>query len=307
MIISFDYRIKLQVSPWSEKFKEWHLRQQISQNMQGINHLWAIFNLSESDRKKCESIITDDIISEVFNELFYYRRPVGKQSIWTYLLRYERHSFYPKNIKGYFCDYIHVACNWMKGKEYQEEVAEATTIYSHIIDCTKNDFASLSNIATKSKLPSLTDEYSQCRFAVAAPLFLYMKDMFSNGFNVELLKPNFIEYTKEFGFESSIAVYLLGLTLGYDKTYDAYYDFIKLSIFASFSMEENKKPKNWMRRKNKKSGNNDLQPAFNDEDIKRLEREGYKICKRFSADEKSKIEKWGVNHQNTCNDLFSNG
>lgn len=36
---------------------------------------------------------------------------------------------------------------------------------------------------------------------------------------------------KKFGLECSVAVYLLGLTLGYDKTYDAYYDFVKLPIF----------------------------------------------------------------------------
>ena len=40
-----------------------------------------------------------------------------------------------------------------------------------------------------------------------------------------------INYAKTFGFECSVAVYLLGITLGYDKTYDAYYDFVKLPIF----------------------------------------------------------------------------
>ena len=55
-----------------------------------------------------------------------------------------------------------------------------------------------------------------------------MKDKFGSGFSIDFKT---IDYAKTFGFECSVAVYLLGLTLGYDKTYDAYYDFVKLPIF----------------------------------------------------------------------------
>ena len=128
MSISFDSRIKLHVSPWGEKFKALHNKQLISQSKRGIDNLWTIFGLPKTDRKTCESIITDDIVSEVFNEFFSYKRPTGKQSIWTYLLRYERHSFYPKNTKGYFCDYIHVACNWMAKKRNTERCCHRNNI-----------------------------------------------------------------------------------------------------------------------------------------------------------------------------------
>ena len=183
---------------------------------------------SETDRKMCESIITDDVVSEVFDELFSYKRPTGEQSIWTYLLRYERHSFYPKNTKGYFCDYIHVACNWMAKKEMQNDVAIETTLYNLIKESPATDFKPLSQIAINSNLPSRTDEVAKCQFAVAAPLFLLLKDKFSSGFYID---SKTIDYAKTFGFECSVAIYLLGLTLGYDKTYDAYYDCIKLPIF----------------------------------------------------------------------------
>ncbi len=228
MSISFDSRIKLHVSPWGEKFKTLHNNRLMSQSKRGIDNLWVIFGLSETDRKMCESIITDDIVSEVFDELFSYKRPVGEQSIWTYLLRYERHSFYPKNTKGYFCDYIHVACNWMAKKEILNDVAIETTLYNLIKESPATDFKPLSQIAINSNLPSLTDEVAKCHFAVAAPLFLLMKDKFSNGFYIDM---KIINYAKTFGFECSVAVYLLGITLGYDKTYDAYYDFVKLPIF----------------------------------------------------------------------------
>ena len=228
MNVSFDSRIRLHVSPWGEKFKALHNNQLMSQSKRGIDNLLAIFDLSETDRKICESIITDDIVFEVFDELFSYKRPTGEQSIWTYLLRYERHSFYPKNTKGYFCDYIHVACNWMAKKEMQNDVAIETTLYNLIKECPATDFKPLSQIAINSNLPSRTDEVAKCQFAVAAPLFLLMKDKFGSGFSIDFKT---INYAKTFGFECSVAVYLLGLTLGYDKTYDAYYDFVKLPIF----------------------------------------------------------------------------
>ena len=133
MSVSFDSRIKLHVSPWGEKFNTLHNNRLMLQSKRGIDNLWAIFDLSETDRKMCESIITDDIVSEVFDELFSYKRPTGEQSIWTYLLRYERHSFYPNNTKGYFCDYIHVACNWLKKIELQEDVAETTGLYTCLL------------------------------------------------------------------------------------------------------------------------------------------------------------------------------
>ena len=238
MSVSFDSRIRLHVSPWSEKFKALHNHRLIAQSKRGIDNLWAIFDLSETDRKMCESIITDDIVSEVFDELFSYKRPTGEQSIWTYLLRYERHSFYPKNTKGYFCDYIHVACNWMAKKEIQNDVAIETTLYNLIKESPATDFKPLSQIAINSNLPSRTDEVAKCQFAVAAPLFLLLKDKFSSGFYID---SKTIDYAKTFGFECSVAIYLLGLTLGCDKTYDAYYDYIKLPIFKEKVQSEYEK------------------------------------------------------------------
>lgn len=321
MSVSFDSRIRLYVSPWSEKFKTLHNNRLISQSKRGIDNLWTIFGLSETDRKMCESIITDDIVSEVFDELFSYKRPTGEQSIWTYLLRYERHSFYPKNTEGYFCDYIHVACNWRKQEEQKEDVAQTTGLYSQIKNCLKDDFATLSDIAIKSNLSSFTDKDAGCKFAIAAPLFLLMKDKFSNGFHID---PKFINYAKTFGLECSVAVYLLGLTLGYDKTYDAYYDFIKLPIFeikqptveiesnkiefvhdtptvkqgTLFYEEENannddkKTPVAWLR-KSRRTYTYSIKPAFNENDIKRLVGEGYEVPKSLSGKAKEEIAKQG--------------
>ena len=306
MSISFDSRIKLHVSPWSEKFKTLHNNRLMSQSKRGIDNLWAIFGLSETDRKICESIITDDIVFEVFDELFSYKRPTGEQSIWTYLLRYERHSFYPKNTKGYFCDYIHVACNWMAKKEMQNDVAIETTLYNLIKESPATDFKPLSQIAINSNLPSRTDEVAKCQFAVAAPLFLLLKDKFGSGFSIDFKT---INYAKTFGFECSVAVYLLGLTLGYDKTYDAYYDFIKLPIFekqqqtinetgeqgdlfnGGQNIRDERKPIAWLWRR---QGNKTLYiPAFDENGIMHLVNNRYDVLKSLTPKAKEEIIKQG--------------
>ena len=50
MNVSFDSRIRLHVSPWGEKFKALHNNQLMSQSKRGIDNLWAIFDLSETER-----------------------------------------------------------------------------------------------------------------------------------------------------------------------------------------------------------------------------------------------------------------
>lgn len=233
MSISFDPRIQLHVSPWADKFVSLQKKLFVKQSMRGVDNLWAIFDLPKENIAKCDSIITSDIITEVFRQLYEYQRPSGEQSIWTYLLRYERHSFYPQNIKGFFCDFIHVVCNWKNQKEIDGDVAEKTALYPKIAKCTENDFKSLSEIVNKSQIATLTEKEADCRFAIAAPLFLYLKHTFKDGINK---KPDekVISYAKEVGgFECFLAIYLLGITLGYDKTYDGFYDVVQPPILKA--------------------------------------------------------------------------
>ena len=231
MSISFDPRIQLHVSPWADKFEELQRKLSIKQSQRGINNLWTIFDLPKEDFDKCSTIITPSIVQEVFRELYSNERPSGEQSIWTYLLRYERHSFYPKGMKGFFCDFIHVFCNYSKKQELSGEVAEETQLGSQIKACIDSQFAPLIEIVKASQLYKLTEDVSGCRFAIAAPLFLFLKDKFADGIEHKPEK-EFIDYTKKIGgFECSIAIYLLGLSLGYDKTYDSFYESAKLAFF----------------------------------------------------------------------------
>ena len=141
-----------------------------------------------------------------------------------------------------------------------------------------------------SPLYKITEEVAGCRFAIAAPLFLFLKAKFADGIEHKL-DQEFIDYTKKVGgFECSIAIYLLGLSLGYDKTYDSFYESAELPFFKiviqsrlpSFSDNNNSDfqeqlPIIWMRNKKR-----DVRPAFNEEEKSKLVSLGYEAVKRFN-------------------------
>ena len=84
-------------------------------------------------------------------------------------------GFYPKGMIGYFCDFIHVFCNFSQKQELNGEVAESTQLFPQFIECKNPQFASLVKIVESSPLYKLTAEVASCRFAIAAPLFLFLQ------------------------------------------------------------------------------------------------------------------------------------
>ena len=234
MGISFDSRIHLQVSPWAKKFIRLQQRRLIEQSKRGIDNLWVIFGLDEGLRSECAKIITEEVIEEVFRESYANERPIGALSIWIYLLRYERHSYYPKDTVGFFCDLIHVVCNYRAQKEQPDGVTEGTEVYHDIKEESTHTFRPLSEIARKSNLGKFARGEANAEFAVIAPLYLYLKDLLVKNKGGSP-KEDVISFAKEHGSqECAIAVYLLGIVLGYDKTYDAFYDVAPLHILKKY-------------------------------------------------------------------------
>jgi hypothetical protein len=108
-------------------------------------------------------------------------------------------------------------------------VAETTQLYTQLTACKNPKFQRLYQIVEASRLAQMTEQVARCRFAIAAPLFLYLKAQFADGMTPD---EKTISYAKKIGgFECSVAVFLLGLALGYDKTYDAFYECAKLPFF----------------------------------------------------------------------------
>ena len=225
-----DQRIQINVSPWADKFERLHEKHLVKQSMLGVKNIWAIFDLPQEDIAKCKDVISDDIINEAFRQFYSNETASGDLSIWNYLLRYERHSLYPKDNRGFYCDLIHVVCNWRERKTIIEDVAEQTEIYAQIIGFSGVKLMKLVNVMNNSPLATMTQEATGCEFIKAALLFLYMKAQYIDGMEHKPRK-RIISYTKNFGLEGELALYLLGITLGYDKTYDAFYEAADISFF----------------------------------------------------------------------------
>ena len=230
--ISFDLRIKIQVSVWTEWFHEkW--RQSFQQQCeQGVVAIWSLFGLSVEDKIACEKTITPEIQDKIFELIFSERRPEGGLSPWIYLFLYERHATYPKDKnKGYFLDYIHIYLNYSSQKEHDFDVRDNNLEVVRLLDkATSDKFPNLRTSIEASKLKEQVDKIAPL-YHDTAPLFLYLKSRCAEGFDRGLLKDE-VKKTLVNEPYKRVALYLLGLTLGYDKVYDAYYDELPLSIFS---------------------------------------------------------------------------
>ena len=194
--------------------------------------IWSLFGLSDEDKIACEETITSEIQDKIFELIFSERRPEGELSPWIYLFLYERHATYPKDKnKGYFLDYIHIYLNYSSQKEHDFDVRDNNLEVVKLLDeATSDRFSDLQNSIATSGLKNKVDEIAPL-YHDTAPLFLYLKSRCAEGFDRGLLKDEVKKMLVNEPYKR-VALYLLGLTLGYDKVYDAYYDELPLSIFS---------------------------------------------------------------------------
>lgn len=230
--ISFDPRIKIQVSVWKEWFHEkW--KQSFRQQCElGVVAIWSLFCLSDEDKRVCEETISKEIKDQIFELIFSGRRPKGELPAWVYLFLYERHAFYPKDKnRGYFLDYIHIYLSVLEGKEQDIDVRDTTIEAVTLLEGAKSDtFSALQDSIASSTLHVKANEKAPY-FHDTAPLFLYLKSRCVEGFDQTLLEAKTKAALMNEPYKR-LALYLLGLALGYDKVYDVYYDKLPLSIFS---------------------------------------------------------------------------
>ena len=227
--ISFDKRIRIEspIFDVSRLLKQ----KEVSECLRGVNNVWTIFGLSEEEKQKCKSSIPDSIVTMAVEILFSDLTPSGDLPFWVYLLRYERHSFYPKGTIGYFMDVVHTVCNFKKQETItNDKIIESTQIFqilsqipadkqlNHINDVLSNDQNA------KNFINVITFDWLK-----TAVIFLLLRDRYTEGLKSDIV---FVNKCKELWNENFIfASYLLGIYLGYNKTYDCLYDTIELQIF----------------------------------------------------------------------------
>lgn len=131
--VRLDPRIVINPPLWPNVMNEIRMAKSFESCKRGINNMWKIFNLDESDKHRCSAIVTDAIINEVVRENYNDEQPSGDLPIWVYLLRYQRHEMYPQNDMGYFLDTVHVFTNW-HFKDSNQFNTEATDVFKRLMD-----------------------------------------------------------------------------------------------------------------------------------------------------------------------------
>ena len=232
--ISLDPRIQLQVSCWAGEYKNLNKKQHIRQAKAGMYNCFEIFGVSENHRKRFTENLPKYFAEDLFDDLYANKRPCGEKSIWNYLVRYERHSPYWNDERGYFFDAVHAYENFLNKKEYDYEIAEEVPIGDVICNCPKDFIQTYKRILASSEVSKYSvDSFD---YILVAALYLYMKAIFKDGgITVNKIRSNEIfsirVLQQQFENEFSFSVGLLGISLGQELTYSCYYEFKNLGIF----------------------------------------------------------------------------
>ena len=122
---------------------------------------------------------------------------------------------------------------------------EATDVYNKLmlLEGRKSYSDILNYMNSMPEIASFIDRAGMDGFYRVAPLYLKLLDPFrergidlnQNIGGVPFCKQ--IENLKKYGFDFSLAAYLLGIILGYEKTLDALYDSLQLNIFKKEESE----------------------------------------------------------------------
>lgn len=233
---SFDDHIRIDMPLWDDAVSLVKKRQQYNSSMQGAKNVFKIFGLTGIE--KCKTIVNDDTVEEMLSEVYDNIRPQGDKSIWVYLMRYERHSFYPKESIGYYMDIVHIVCNYMAKQEVEDYQVEETAIFrilnSYVGQNLKSDKINYllgQDERAKAFLERIAQFAPEADFISTAVSYLKMRDLFQDSF---YYNKKFIEDCKSaFGESFTLASYMIGLALEHNKTYSCLYEDLPLAIYKT--------------------------------------------------------------------------
>jgi len=229
---------------WENQFNQKY--QQFSKELCkiGAKNVLSMYGFSDADYKKIQTIIKDSTIDDWFE----IPKPEVKSdyNFFVYLLAYDRHAAYPKNIIGIFMDVVHV---WMNYKGHTSiESIEGRNVYSVLNDyCNSNSTPKFQEVFEVLKdtefYKQITDVnlYSDFNILKIAALYLFLLDKYRDVFAID---DDVIEYSRKQGdTEFLVASYLLGLRLGNEKINDCLYNRQNIAILQDCSTDVSEKPK----------------------------------------------------------------
>lgn len=236
--LSLDQRIKINAPLWPDAVFNLQKKQSIQDCKNGASNIWKIYNLPESI-EEAGQIVNDKILTEVVDELYENRHPSGKLPIWVYIMRYERHAFYPPNTIGAFMDAVNAIFNYMAGREVDSAEIESTMIMRFLAYCNEqmpnmqfDEILQKLSIQTDSKITQFVKTVEEIEASVdllkAASLFFIYRNRYKENFKYE---EKWEQVGKKYGKEFCVACYMLGCILGHEHTYDCMYEHLPLVIF----------------------------------------------------------------------------
>lgn len=236
--LSLDSRIKINAPLWPDAVFNLQKRQSIQDCKNGASNIWKIYNLPESIEETGQ-IVNDKILTEVVDELYENRHPSGKLPIWVYIMRYERHAFYPPNTIGAFMDAVNAIFNYMADREVDSAEIESTMIMRFLAYCNEqmpnmqfDEILQKLGIQEDPKIVQFLKTVEEIETNVdllkAASLFFIYRNRYKENF---IYEKKWEQVGKKYGREFSVACYMLGCFLGHDHTYDCMYEHLPLAIF----------------------------------------------------------------------------
>lgn len=233
---TFDEHIKIDFPIWNDAIPLIQKKLLYNSSIQGIHNVFNIFKLD--GLKNCKTIIDDDTIEDMLSDVYDNIPLSGDKSIWVYLMRYERHSYYPKDIVGYYMDIVHIVCNYMVKREITDNEVENTEIYNILQEGNYHnkktcDINLLLNRDRRASafLAKIKELVPQIDFLNTAVCYLKLRDQFSEKFSYD---SKFIDGCKKsFGECFTLASYMIGITLSHDKTYTCLYENLPLAFYKS--------------------------------------------------------------------------
>ena len=233
---SFDEHVKIDNPIWPDAISLIKKKQLYQSSMQGVRNIFNIFKLEGIE--KCKELISEDTVEEMLSNVYDVIRPSGDVSLWVYLMRYERHSFYPKESLGYFMDIVHIIVNFMSRKEVEDYIVESTDIYKILATYEGKGYKSneilhllRQNEMASGFLTKIASFIPDVDFILVAVNYLKMRDLYKDEFTYN---EKFISACKaSFGESFTIASYMIGIALGHDKTYACLYESLPLAIYKS--------------------------------------------------------------------------
>lgn len=235
---SLDPRIQIQDPIWPSATLSLQKKHFLNDCRTGAENLWKIYSFKDSI-SSMKSYIPDSVITEFVDEIFENRHPNGDLPIWVYIMRYERHDFYPNNTIGNVMDTIHAVFNFMQKREVDGIEIEGTNIIQFLyhLNNTRPDLqksfvgiieALKSEPSAANMLTAIKNIEPNIDLLKVASLFFIFKEMNKEDFK---FKKESFDYGAKFGVEFSVASYLLGHLLGHAHTYGCLYDELPLPIF----------------------------------------------------------------------------